>query len=420
MLTLSVIFLLLMVLLISYDLVVTIPFLRTVTASANIPDDNQKLPKAAIIMSLRGADPFLPDCIEGLLNQDYPDYIVCLVIDNRDDPAYTILSDSRFDKYRSRLNIQILEKPLSSCSLKCASQVQAIRSLPKDIEIFAFADADIIPYPRWLLSLVLPLQTKESGAATGNRWYLPDDNPGFGTIVRYVWNSAAMISMYWLRIPWGGSMAIKRVLFDKTDILEHWENALCEDTSLNEYLKKLHLKLAFAPSLIMFNHENCSLASFLTWETRQILNNRLHHPMWFAIVAHAFGMVGIVLLNLIMLVITIIYGDNFAGTLLLSGLVLYSIVITGLLAIMEYRMAMIASKRGIQSNWLNPRTIMLVLVAIPIAHFLHPLIVTRALRATMVEWRGIQYRIVGPGKISMVNYSPFINKDNDKARRESI
>jgi hypothetical protein len=35
------------------------------------------LPRATALLSLRGADPSLVDCLGGLLNQDYPQYDVC-------------------------------------------------------------------------------------------------------------------------------------------------------------------------------------------------------------------------------------------------------------------------------------------------------------------------------------------------------
>jgi cellulose synthase/poly-beta-1,6-N-acetylglucosamine synthase-like glycosyltransferase len=43
-------------------------------------------PKTAVILSLRGPDPFVRRCLDGLLTQDYPGYTVFIVIDHAEDP----------------------------------------------------------------------------------------------------------------------------------------------------------------------------------------------------------------------------------------------------------------------------------------------------------------------------------------------
>src|SRR5262249_33172047 len=50
-----------------------------------------ELPPAAVILALRGADPSLVGCLTGLLRQDYPHYVVRIVIDSREDPAWNVV-----------------------------------------------------------------------------------------------------------------------------------------------------------------------------------------------------------------------------------------------------------------------------------------------------------------------------------------
>src|SRR5436309_2007209 len=57
--------------------------------AAPLPDE--RLPRAAVILPLRGADPFLRDCLIGLLGQDYPRYSLHIVIDHADDPAHELV-----------------------------------------------------------------------------------------------------------------------------------------------------------------------------------------------------------------------------------------------------------------------------------------------------------------------------------------
>ena len=49
------------------------------------------------------------------------------------------------------------------------------------------------------------------GVASGNRWYMPAEATA-GSLVRYLWNAAAVVQMYWYGIAWGGSLAFKTKL----------------------------------------------------------------------------------------------------------------------------------------------------------------------------------------------------------------
>src|SRR5262249_954046 len=58
------------------------------------PPDDAPLPFAAVVLSLRGADPSLRDCLRSLLRQDYPRYRLLIVIDGPGDPAWAPVRDA--------------------------------------------------------------------------------------------------------------------------------------------------------------------------------------------------------------------------------------------------------------------------------------------------------------------------------------
>ena len=82
-------------------------------------DGAETLPRAAILLSLRGADPQLPEGLRCLLRQDYPDYELHVVVDRRDDPAWQIVQDAAGDHSRVPIHVAELREPLPTCSLKC-------------------------------------------------------------------------------------------------------------------------------------------------------------------------------------------------------------------------------------------------------------------------------------------------------------
>ena len=85
-----------------------------------------ELPAAAILMSVRGADPSLPTGIDSLLRQDHPDYELYVVVDHELDPAWPILQQVQAEHPQgARLKLCLMRTPAESCSLKCHSLVQA-------------------------------------------------------------------------------------------------------------------------------------------------------------------------------------------------------------------------------------------------------------------------------------------------------
>src|SRR4051794_14574103 len=218
------------------------------------PDE---LPRAAVILAVRGADPSLADCLDGLLRQDYPHYDVHVVIDSPTDPGRAVVE--RVAGHSPRVHVSYLD-PRPTCSLKLSALVQAVGALDDSVGAVALIDADVVPHPGWLRDLVAALAAPGVGAATGFRWYRPARcNPG--SLVRYLWGVAACTQMYAFDIPWGGSLAFRAELFRAANLSEQWARAFCEDTAFYRVLHDRGLRLRFLPSVTMVNRESIDLRS---------------------------------------------------------------------------------------------------------------------------------------------------------------
>ncbi len=66
----------------------TFGFVGALRRTRRVGRESPPCAKTAVILCLRGSDPFLADCLQGLLHQDYPCYDVRIVIDSPDDPAW--------------------------------------------------------------------------------------------------------------------------------------------------------------------------------------------------------------------------------------------------------------------------------------------------------------------------------------------
>jgi hypothetical protein len=293
-----------------------------------------------------------------------------------------------------------------TCSLKCSSVVQAIGGLDESFEVVALVDADTVPHRTWLRDLVAPLADPGVGATTGNRWYMPRD-ASWGSLIRYCWNAAAVVQMYWYRIAWGGTLAVKTDVVRRSELLERWTHAFCEDTMLKRQLANLGLKVVFVPSLMMVNRESCDVVGFFGWVRRQLLAARLYHPQWPAVVAHglftflvpgfAFGLAAC----------AVLLGKWGVAAWAGGGFVVYEMALLALLGPMEAAVRHIVGARGETTGWLSLLTAVKTLVALPLTQVVYAAALMSVLGLRTVDWRGISYRIYSPWRIRLIEYRPY-------------
>jgi cellulose synthase/poly-beta-1,6-N-acetylglucosamine synthase-like glycosyltransferase len=370
-----------------------------------IPDE--RAPKAVVILCLRGTDPFLKDCIAGLLNQDYPNYRVRIVVDSAEDPAHRILNETLKLTDYERVTVENLTQLSGTCSLKCSSLVQVARGLDPSVEFIAQMDADIVAHRTWLRELATALKPADVGAATGNRWYMPHVL-STGSLVRYAWNAAAIVQMYWYRVAWGGTLAVKTRVLRESDMLDRWDRAFCEDTMQFAQLQKLGLKVKFVPSLMMINRENTSLGGFYRWVIRQLLTVRLYHPAWPAILIHGFVSTIVPLGSLALLIVSLARGDSFSLSILGGAFALFVISLLLSLWGMVVIVNRIATSRGEPTKWIHGvGDLLKCAVLMPITQFVYPAALAEAAFKKSTNWRGIQYKINGPWDIRVEEYSPY-------------
>lgn len=367
---------------------------------------DEELPKVAIVLCLRGADPSLIDCLKGLLSQNYPAYSLRIIIDSVDDPAWDLVKPILAEQNpgaKVEVQVDVLQQRRETCSLKVSSQIQAVLSLDESIEVVALIDADVVPDQNWLRDLATPFQDSRIGATTGIRWFAPKDIR-WGTLVRYLWNAAACTQMYSFHIPWGGSLAFRTSIL-RSHLLSEWSHSFCEDTCAYGVLREMGLQLHVVSQGIMINSESTDLPSCCSFIRRQLLCARLHHANWKALLACnignalALGAAGV-------LAIAGAFVDAWHWTAWLGGLVaFYVLSLAAATVAAETSLRRIVRGRGealppVVFTWR-------FLVLGPLTQLLYFVCLFTALWMRRVAWRGITYEFLGAGKLRLLEYRPY-------------
>jgi len=347
---------------------------------------NQTPPKAAIILCLRGYDESIPECLAGLVGQDYPDFELHIAFDSPNDPAAEQVKDF-FEGDRPGVHLHFFQ-PLTSCSYKCSGIIHVIDQLSRDIEIVAFCDGDALVDENWLMSLATPLlQDKTIGVTTGNRWFAPYDG-GIGGLIRKQWNAAAVVQMQAFDIAWGGSMATRRSVIEDCNLIDVWSQSFCEDTSVAKPLERHGLRLHRIPDLIVENREATTVKKCVPWISRQLLTARLHHPNWKFVKAHGIATLIATAMPLVMVVL-FKSGFMIAGRRMLFAWLVYQFFNIALLWVIKYCNGKALSKTKDSGDGGQDGDIFGMLLV----QLVYPLAFISAWKATSVSWRGIKYLI---------------------------
>lgn len=403
-----------------------IPFVVVVTSrlftasSKQESKDDSGLPKTTVILSLRGADPFLSDCLLALLNQNYPAYSVHIIIDSREDEAWDIVDKTLYN-FGATIPVKVsaLEVKRPTCSLKCSALVQAIADLDHDCEVVAFVDADTLTHSTWLRELVSPFSDPAVGATTGNRWYVPD-NQLWGSLVRYLGNIPTVVHMCIHNVPWGGTLAIRTQALRRSQLIEQWSQGLVEDVPVHRAMQEQGLRVQFIPSLIMVNREQCSLPNYLLWIKRQLLCVRLYHPSWILVVVHGIVTALVPLLALGLLLVALFFHQWEAVAWIAGGLFCSLVGQALAVSILEQGVGRVVRKRREVMPEHSAMTMLQTLVAIPMTQLIFMWAILSVMMTRYIDWRGITYEIKEPWNIRLVDYRPYRNSKSSALQNVSL
>jgi hypothetical protein len=238
--------------------------------------------RAAILVPCKGVDVDLEGNLAALFHQDYPDYELLFVIEDRDDPAAAVIH--RLIVEHARVPARLIVAGRSSqTGQKVHNLLAAVAAAGPGVQYLAFVDSDAAPRREWLRLLLARLDRPEIGATTGYRWFIPA-RPSLANYLLYSMNCGVMMLLglrgqHWV---WGGSWAIRRERFAALGLANAWEGTVSDDLMASRLLHEARLPTRFEPVAVVGSPLNQTFAQMFAFLRRQYLLGRHHVGYWWA------------------------------------------------------------------------------------------------------------------------------------------
>ncbi|HEY4001958.1 MAG TPA: glycosyltransferase [Candidatus Xenobia bacterium] len=335
-------------------------------------------PSVSLVVSCKTAP--LTESLKSLVGQRYPDYETVFVVASRQDPAWPVVSRLAAEFPHAR----VVVAGYSPCAAEKTHNLVTARASCRG-EVLAFADSDIQVPPDWLERLVAPLQSARVGITTAGRLPLLPSPVNFwaASLLRLIFSTTLVCFGGGRNISaWGGSMALRREVFDRLDVAARWSNSVDDDVSITAYVRAAGLAIRFV-GLFIPTRVPGDMRSAFGWSIRQMQYLWWYDRFTWATLAFLTMGPTVVLLGLL-------------GAHALRLFVLCAVLHAGIVAIIFWTVHRITSTQGHGQfppglALVSPVVVAMAAVALGIA----------ATRRTML-WSGVEYRVHGSERVEVV------------------
>jgi cellulose synthase/poly-beta-1,6-N-acetylglucosamine synthase-like glycosyltransferase len=232
-------------------------------------------PHVTVFCACKGTDPGFEENVRSILDQDYPARDVVFIVESGLDPA--------FDALKSLGASTVLVAGEASVrGQKVHNLIYGVEHAGERAGVYVFCDVDA-RFPRdWVSNLIAPLGDDAVGVSTGYRWYAAESGslPG---LLRSIWNASAvtLLGAHGRNFVWGGSMALRRDVFDRIGVRQAWSHAVSDDYAVTRAARSAGMRIVFVPRCLVPSYGDCSWAELLEFTTRQIVITRVYEPrLW--------------------------------------------------------------------------------------------------------------------------------------------
>jgi hypothetical protein len=143
------------------------------------------------------------------------------------------------------------------------------------------------------------------------------------------------------------------------------------------------------------------------WLSRQLLNAKLYHPGWNAILVYSTITYLIPTITALSGIIALFIEQRTSALILGGSFFAYLVLLLILIDLWQRAMQQKLMLRPEILPIFSPITYLKLIAAIPLTQLLCAIALWQAMVAQQVEWRGITYQIKGPWDIKLLEYFPY-------------
>ncbi len=356
------------------------------------------MPPVNLICPCCGLDHDLEENLRPLLSQDYPDYKVIFTVVDPDDSAVPLIR-KLLEEVGSERACLVFAGPAQNCAQKVHNQLQAIRQASRGVPILAFIDSDIHPDPNWLRHLVDPLVRPAVGMVTGYRWYVPA-RQNLASLTLSVLNAVpgGALGRHCLNHAWGGTMAIRKEVFDRLKISEIWSGAITDDLTLSVAVKKAGLRVVFEPKCYSASSDAVSWSGLFEFVRRQFIITKVCKPgLWFIALGASVQYVLTIWLGLGLAIWSAWNAPDAFHFIWPIPVIIYAFgLLKGFLRRINIFLVLPDHKRDLnRATWLD-------IFASPLTNLVMLFCIIASAPTKTITWRGTKYRLHSPSRTEVI------------------
>ena len=255
------------------------------------------LPPVSILKPLKGDEPLLEAALASFCTQSYPEFQLVFGVQDRNDPAIAVVE--RLRSLFPRLDIaMVIDETRHGGNGKIANLINMWPAAKHDIIVLA--DSDVHVTPHFLERIVVALQAPEVGAVTA--LYAGFASGGsiagrFGAAqINHIFLPGVLVGrMLGRQDCLGAALALRRSTLIRIGGLPALLPHLADDAALGRLVRRLGLRVALAPSLVvttvseetlpaLFGHELRWARTIRALEPLTYSSSLLQYPVFWALV----------------------------------------------------------------------------------------------------------------------------------------
>ena len=242
----------------------------------------------AVIIPVSGNAEALRTNLQAFFGLDHPNYQILFSVETTDDPAVPVIDSLIRENSHVRARLVVAGTTTGS-GQKIHNLLAAWKATSEDVEVLAFADADIQPQAEWLDCLVEHLGEDRNLATTGYRWFVPSRSTLINLYVSSINGlTTSLLGRHNWNLIWGGSWAVDRATFESADIAENWPGTLSDDVVATRSVNALNARIDFQPCCLSASAVDMDLKGALEFLNRQSMIVRMYSPgRWWSMIGFA-------------------------------------------------------------------------------------------------------------------------------------